>query len=78
MHSVKIRVGRDHLRFKPDTKLKADLVYFIYQIFQSACDLVCVDFPVAKGTVVTVSHAKPAVIHNQHLNAAGLRFSCDI
>ena len=54
MHSVKIRVGRDHLRFKPDTKLKADLVYFIYQMFQSACDLVCVNFPVAKRTVIAV------------------------
>ena len=77
MHSVKIRVGRYHLRLKPDTKLKTNLVYFIYQIFQSACDLVCVNFPVTERTVIAVSHTKPAIIHNQHFNAAGFCFSGD-
>ena len=53
--AVKVRVWRNHFRLKPDTKFKTDLVYFVYKVFQTACNLSCVDFPVAKGCLLYTS-----------------------
>ena len=38
-------------------------------MFQAACDLLFVDFPVTKRTVVGITFSEPSIIHDQHLNA---------
>ena len=75
MCPVKIRIRGDHLRLKPDTKLKSDLIDLIHQIFQTSCDLFFVYFPVTQGTVIGISFSKPAIIHDQHLNATFFRLT---
>ena len=69
MFPVQIGIRRNHFRFKPDTELHAKLIYFIYQILQSARQLFFIYHPVTKCTVIIEAVAKPAIIHNQHLNS---------
>ena len=78
MFPVKITVLRYHLRLKPDAEFQADLIYSFYQTFQSARQLLFIYHPVSQAAVVIVSLSKPAVIHDQHLNAYFFGLSCDL
>ena len=69
MFPVKVGVRRYHLRLKPDTKLHAKLVHLVDEVFQAAFYLFLIYLPVTKRTVVGISPAKPAIVHDKHFNA---------
>ena len=77
MRFIQMRIRRDHLRLKPDTKLQTDRVDLIYQSFQPPGKLLCIDHPIPQRTVITVALSEPAVVHHQHLNSTLLGFFCD-
>ncbi len=67
--SVKLAVGRDHLRLEPDAEFHTQFVYLVNKVFQTAFKLLFVYKPVAERAVVRVSVSEPAVVHNKHFNA---------
>ena len=69
MSSVKVAVLRYHFRLEPDTELQADLIYTVYQTFQASRKFLFINHPVSQAAVIIISLAKPAVVHDQHLNA---------
>ncbi len=73
MHPVKIGIRRNHLRLKPDSKGQAYVLHLLHQISQTSRQLIAVHLPIPKRTIVSIPFSKPAVIHNQHFNAAFLR-----
>ncbi len=69
MRAVQIRIRRNHLRLKPDSKFQSDFTNLFYQIRKPRSKLFFIHRPVSKRVVIPVSPSKPAVIHNQHFNA---------
>ena len=65
---VKLGVGRDHLRLKPDTELHSQLVDLINKVFKSALKLFLINEPVTQRRIIRISVTEPAVVHNKHLN----------
>ena len=74
MRTVEIAVFIDHLRLNPDTEFHTEIIDFFNQFSQRHSQLLLIDIPVAETAVVIVSFAKPAVIHDQHLNSKICRF----
>ena len=77
MRTVKIRIGRDHLRFDPDAELHSERIDLVDELLQAAPDLILIDGPVPKSGNIQVTFAEPAVVHDEHLDPAGLRLTGD-
>ena len=73
MGSVKVRIRRDHLRFKPYPHLKSRFFQSAAKALQSLRDLFPVAPPVSKGTVILLPSSEPAVIHDEHTDTGLLR-----
>jgi hypothetical protein len=55
MTSIKVAVGGDHLGFHPQSELKAKVMDFLAQPFQSTRKFLEVDAPVAQGGKIVVA-----------------------
>ena len=67
MRPEQFRFRRDHLRLVPDAEFQSHFVDGIYE--SRKIQLLGIDKPVAQRGGIVVSLAKPAVVHDQHLNA---------
>jgi len=69
MGTEKLRIRRNHLRFKPHTEFQTPGMNLINQDTQSTGQLLFVDEPIAQRTIIIIAFAEPAIIHDQHFDA---------
>ncbi len=71
--TVQLRIRRHHLRLKPDAEFHPQSPHLLRQIRKASRQLLLIDLPVPQGALVNIPVSKPAVVHDQHLNAPLLR-----
>ena len=72
MRTVKITVHVDHLRLHPDAKVQAERVHLLSKPLYASGELFLILRPVAERASVIIPLAKPAVVHDEQLDADAL------
>ena len=67
--AVQIAVRVDHLRFYPEAEVHAEGMDLVDEWLEAVRELLRVHVPVAEACMVVVSLAKPAVVHDESLDA---------
>ena len=78
VRAEELAVPRHHFGLEPDTEFESDTFDPLDELAKSALELFLVDEPITERGTVRISVAKPAVVHNEHLNAELGRGFCYI
>ena len=75
---IKPGVFTYHLRFDPDAELESETMNPLREAGDAARKLFQIALPVTESTELIRSSPKPAVVHDEHLDAELLTCTCDL